>query len=199
MDCAKEDFWLAQRNATTLPAVGFATTVDINAHVTHPPDKQLVAVRISNELRRLANSSLGGGAAGAPTRPKLLAVTSGGGGTSAPAVVFTFGAPVESQSGGVGGGGGPASQGCGGGGGDGTAVDYGTALPKQRFPSLNYSVAGASVTVQCGSNPNAVVQLSARTTGCFLYSLPGGSGGGLPVAPVCAFCNDTKVACAPNV
>ena len=45
LDSARQDFWLAQRNATALPAVGFATTVDIEK-ATHPPDKQAVAQRL---------------------------------------------------------------------------------------------------------------------------------------------------------
>ena len=47
------DFWQAQRAATALPAVGFATTTDVQ-RALHPPDKQDVADRLALEVRRLA-------------------------------------------------------------------------------------------------------------------------------------------------
>jgi sialate O-acetylesterase len=47
------DFWQAQRAATALPDVGFATTTDIQRDL-HPPDKQDVADRLALEIRRLA-------------------------------------------------------------------------------------------------------------------------------------------------
>ena len=47
------NFWAAQRAATSLPSVGFATTTDIQRG-THPPDKQDVAARMALEVRRVA-------------------------------------------------------------------------------------------------------------------------------------------------
>eukprot|EP00036_Acanthoecidae_sp_10tr_P013724 CAMPEP_0206288726 /NCGR_PEP_ID=MMETSP0106_2-20121207/1760_1 /ASSEMBLY_ACC=CAM_ASM_000206 /TAXON_ID=81532 /ORGANISM="Acanthoeca-like sp., Strain 10tr" /LENGTH=598 /DNA_ID=CAMNT_0053719279 /DNA_START=1 /DNA_END=1797 /DNA_ORIENTATION=+ len=47
------DFWLAQRQALTLPATGFATTTDVE-RALHPPDKQDVARRLLLEIRRVA-------------------------------------------------------------------------------------------------------------------------------------------------
>ena len=193
MDCAKESFWLAQRSASALPAVGFATTVDINAHATHPPDKEVVSIRMAWELRRIANSSLGGGSAGVPSRPRLIRVSGSGsggvGGGVAADVMFEFDGPIESRSGGGGGGGGPVGKNCGSGGPDSTAIDYG-AWPNTK---LNYSVTGSSVTVQCGK-PGAIVELSSRLASCFLYNK-----GGLPVAPLCALCNQTQAVCAPRI
>ena len=49
-----DNFWMAQRAAVTvLPAVGFATTTDIE-RALHPPDKQDIAARLLLTLQRLA-------------------------------------------------------------------------------------------------------------------------------------------------
>lgn len=49
------DFWeFGQRAALKLPAVGFATTTDIDKSALHPPDKQDIAPRLALEVRRLA-------------------------------------------------------------------------------------------------------------------------------------------------
>ena len=48
-------FWEAQRGATKLPAVGFATTTDIEQMV-HAPNKTEVARRLVLEMNRLAQT-----------------------------------------------------------------------------------------------------------------------------------------------
>jgi hypothetical protein len=49
------DFWqFGQRAALKLPAVGFATTTDVDKSALHPPDKQDIAPRLALEVRRLA-------------------------------------------------------------------------------------------------------------------------------------------------
>ena len=48
-------FWEAQRGATKLPAVGFATTTDIEQMV-HEPNKTEVARRLVLEMNRLAQT-----------------------------------------------------------------------------------------------------------------------------------------------
>merc|ERR1712093_366224 len=53
MDSSKQDFWLGQRNATSLPNVGFATTADLQ-RALHPGDKQDIAVRLAWEVMRLS-------------------------------------------------------------------------------------------------------------------------------------------------
>ena len=69
------DFWAAQRAAVaTLPAVGFATTTDIQRG-THPPDKQDVAARLALEVRRLA-----GGEDIVSRGPELVRASSAAGG-----------------------------------------------------------------------------------------------------------------------
>merc|ERR1712046_227475 len=48
----EDDFWLAQRKALELPAVGFAVTTDVQ-RTLHPPDKQDIADRLVLEIRRM--------------------------------------------------------------------------------------------------------------------------------------------------
>jgi hypothetical protein len=80
-------FFLAQRAATKLPAVGFASTMDIEGG-EHPPDKQAVAGRLAMEVRRIISP-----ASALPTKPVITNITKRGS-----SVIFTFDQPVASRN-----------------------------------------------------------------------------------------------------
>ena len=89
----EDDFWLAQRAAVTkLPAVGFATTTDIE-RALHPPDKQDVAARLLLSVQRLAY-----GLPVVSRGPEVVSTTSGCEGTfEVPPAVATE--PVDALGG----------------------------------------------------------------------------------------------------
>jgi hypothetical protein len=90
-------FWMAQRQATTLPAVGFATTTDIQQMV-HAPNKTEVARRLVLEMNRIAHTPTVVSATNtsAPSRgPTLIAASSK---RTASKVVLTFDTPSSSMA-----------------------------------------------------------------------------------------------------
>ena len=185
-----QDFWLGQRNATSLANVGFAVTTDIQ-RALHPPDKQDVASRLVLEVRRIAYND-----SAIPTRPEVLAIKA----SDSPAgFVVTFSHAVTSQ-GAVFAGGRSNSQ-CGNLSDDSAAVDLTAIHPG---PGNSYSTPRAPgcaecprteidstrtvITVTC-PKPDSVVQINGHGS-CYLYS-----NAGLPVAPFCVNCNDTQKVC----
>lgn len=187
------DFWAAQRAASALPAVGFATTTDIQRG-THPPDKQDVAVRMALEVRRVA---LGQNIVS--RGPELLPVaTSQGSNGAATELVLRFSNASLVSAGGIlvnsscAGKQPPkwCGHGCGGENrADSLAMDAATNQP------LNYTLSGdGTVTVEC-SGPAGLVRINSDTSLCFLYARHGSTavpdGLMLPAPPVLVRCNHT--------
>jgi hypothetical protein len=183
-----QDFWLGQRNATSLANVGFAVTTDIQ-RALHPPDKQDVASRLVLEVRRIAYSD-----SAIPIRPEVVAIKA-----SHTGFVVTFSHAVASQ-GAVFAGGRNNSQ-CGNLSDDSAAVDLnaihpgpGNSFSTPRAPGCvecpKYEIdsTGTVITVSC-PRPDSVVQINGHGS-CYLYS-----NAGLPVAPFCVNCNDTQKVC----
>ena len=163
-DSLTNNFWSAQRAATALPSVGFATTTDIE-RATHPPDKQDVATRLALELRRLAF-----GEAVVSRGPELVSAAAASTGLS---LKFSN-ASLSSHAGIMVG----NASSCGHSA-DGLASD-----PVRKQP-LSWSISGDTLTVHC-SDPNGLVRINADFTGCFLYGPSG-----LPAPPLLLLCNQT--------
>eukprot|EP01050_Picozoa_sp_SAG11_P007893 SAG11_NODE_672_length_7812_cov_6.956308_4_plen_455_part_00 len=183
-----QDFWLGQRNATSLANVGFAVTTDIQ-RALHPADKQDIASRLVLEVRRIAYND-----SAIPTRPQVVAIKA-----SDTGFVVTFSHAVASH-GAVFAGGRNNSQ-CGNLSDDSAAVDLsaihpglGDSFSNPRVPGCTecpkYEIdwTGTVVTVSC-PRPDSVVQINGHGS-CYLYS-----NAGLPVAPFCVNCNDTQKLC----
>lgn len=170
------DFWQAQRAATALPDVGFATTTDIQ-RTLHPPDKQDVADRLALEIRRLAY-----GEQVASRGPELVSKT-----VSGTQLTLTFSnATLEIHGGilvdhagncttsvahfpGVGsGGGGGGKSGRGEGRLMSTAVMQVNA--KGVAEVVPFTMSGNRLTITCsGSAANQPVVINADCAQCFLY------------------------------
>ena len=185
-------FWAAQRAAASaLPAVGFATTTDIQRG-THPADKQDVAVRMALEVRRV-----GLGQSIVSRGPELLsAATSQGSGTelvlrfSNASLVSAGGILVNSSCTGK-----QPPKWCGHGCGGENRADS-LAMDAMTNQPLNYTLSGdGTVTVEC-SGPNGLVRINSDTSLCFLYAghgttaVPGALM--LPAPPVLVRCNHTR-------
>lgn len=161
------DFWLAQREAVANdPAVGFAVTTDIQ-RALHPPDKQDVARRLELELRRLAY-----GQPVVSRGPELLSSTRVAGG----AIALKFSNASLNVSAGIMVG--NASE-CNLLAGNNTMAMARGVLPRR---SLQYSIAGDTVTVECPAGV-AAVHINPDAGTCFLYGP-----NGLPAPPVIASC-----------
>ena len=180
MDTAKQNFWLGQRNATRLPAVGFVTTADLQRGL-HPPDKQDIASRLANEVRRVAyNDST------MPAKPTVKAIKKSPRGFTVTFsdAVTSHGALFASNN----------SQ-CGSLSDDSVVVDItainGTNTPRDpgcaECPAYELDSTGTLLTVAC-PRPDSVAQINGHGS-CYLYS------DGVPVAPFCVSCNDTEAVC----
>lgn len=160
----EDDFWLAQRKALELPAVGFAVTTDLQ-RTLHPPDKQDVAERLALEIRRMVY-----GEDIVSRGPELVSSKAAG-----DSVTFTF--TNSSLATGAGLFVGDAKT-C-----ESTSGHNSMASdPFAGNVSLNYSISGATVTVQCASS-SGLVRINADYATCFLYGPAG-----LPAPPVQASC-----------
>jgi hypothetical protein len=164
-DSIVNDFWSAQREATSLPAVGFATTTDIQ-RATHPPDKQDVATRLALELRRVAY-----GEAVVSRGPELISVAK----INSTSVVLRFSNSSLSSHAGILVG---NESTCG------NSTDGLASNPVNKRP-LAWSISDDLLTVQC-AEPNGLVRINADYTGCFLYGPHG-----LPAPPLLFACNGT--------
>lgn len=165
----ESDFWLAQRAALALPAVGFAVSTDIQ-RALHPPDKQDVATRLTLELRRLAYAedvvSRG---------PALVASSPQADGT----VALTFSnASLAVHSGILVG----DAAACAASAGNDTMA---TSRDDARR-SLSYTIHEGTVTVDCPPGVDAV-HINADAATCFLYGPSG-----LPAPPVIANCSAAR-------
>ena len=182
------DFWEAQRAAaTTLPAVGFATTTDIQRG-THPPDKQDVANRLALEVRRIAL-----GADIVSRGPELASSTVTGGYltlkfsnaslVSGSGILVNSSCAVKNP---------PKWCGvvCGTVGADSLATDAETNL------LLNYTLAKDTVTVDCAGA--SLVRINSDLADCFLYAANGSTatpdGLMLPAPPILVACNHSSAA-----
>lgn len=197
------DFWAAQRAAaTTLPAVGFATTTDIQRG-THPPDKYDIAVRLALEVQRIAlgqdivsrgpellststhsRSNEGGDVAVSATTIELVLKFSN------VSLVSAAGIWVNSSCTGK-----QPPKWCGHGcGGDNHADSL--AMDATTNEPLNYTLgSGGSVTVVC-PEPTSMVRINGDSSLCFLYAARGSTDvpGGLmlPAPPVLVWCNRSQ-------
>ena len=177
-DSLSNNFWSAQRAAAVqLPAIGFATTTDIQ-RATHPPDKQDVATRLALELRRVAY-----GEAVVSRGPELLStvtrlVAHAAATTVANSTLLTLRFSNSSLSSHAGILVGNAST-CG------NSMDGLASDPVKKRP-LSYSITGDTLSVHC-SEPNGLVRVNADYTECFLYGPSG-----LPAPPLLLACNGTS-------
>ena len=145
------DFWMAQRAAIALPAVGFAVTTDLQ-RALHPPDKQAVAERLLLSLRRV-----GYGEEVVSQGPELVSVANG-----TDNVKLTFSnASLTVHHGGAE----LPSHGCPDG--NNTAMlqkGAAGAVP------LLFSISGPALTVACDPALGSIWINSDAQQDCFLYS-----------------------------
>merc|ERR1712039_1040585 len=162
------DFWLAQRAALSLPAVGFAVTTDIQ-RVLHPPDKQDVAARLALEINRVVY-----GKAVVSRGPEVIKTSVDEG-----IVSFSFSnASLTSHAGILVGDQASCEKRKG--------IDSLATDPLNAFKALTYTIEGAVVKVRCDS-PNGIVQINSDAASCFLYGASG-----LPAPPVQQLCNTSR-------
>ena len=169
------DFWqYGQRAALKLPAVGFATTTDIDKSALHPPDKQDIAPRLAGEIRRLA---LGQNVVA--RGPELVSTAFAAGRLditfSNASLVVHAGVVVP-----------PPAQGCASG-------EYGwayspavTQIVEHRHVQVPFVISGDTVTVTCtpGTATTPVI-INGDPATCFLYS----GQSGLPAPPLSISCS----------
>ena len=167
------EMWLAQRAALTRPAVGFATTTDIQRG-THPPDKQDVAQRLALELARVAYAVPGVVARG----PELVsAVYSAESGELA--LAFSNDSLVVHDGIATG------SRACE----QGDANYNATVVQAPSRAPVPFRVDGGTVFVRCdvdSAGPAGAVLVNPDTALCFLYGPAD-----LPAPPIAAQCNGT--------
>ncbi len=177
------DFWLAQREATALPAVGYATTTDLQRGM-HPHNKVAVAQRLLPSLLQLAY-----GWDVVSRGPELVGVESPPDGAGLTLQFSNASLVVHA--------GGPdlPSNGCHAG--SNTALlqkvptverrqDEPGGAPRSRLGSavnvvpLNFSISGATLEVACDPALGSVWLNSDAQQDCFLYS----EKSGLPAPPL---------------
>jgi len=167
------DFWqYGQRAALKLPAVGFATTTDIDKSALHPPDKQDIAPRLALEVRRLA-----WGENVVARGPELLSTTFDGGASeltvklSNSSLVVTRGVVVP-----------PPPEGC-------TNQTWGPAVTqvvRGVATPIPFRLEGDSIVARCTpGGVTAPVLINGDAATCFVYS----SSSGLPAPPLSLPCS----------
>jgi sialate O-acetylesterase len=165
----EEDFWMAQRaSVTTLSAVGFATTTDIQ-RALHPPDKQDVAARLILAAERVAY-----GKEVVSRGPELVQASMSGGKLVA---TFSNDSLVVHEGIFVG-----TAAGCPASGNSSAFMQKSVGGKRTVVKPLSFAIDGAEVSIDC-EPADGSVWVNADAASCFLYGPTG-----LPAPPIELLC-----------